>query len=694
MNFLNPLVLIGLIAASIPVLLHLLNLRKLRTVEFSSLKFLKELQKTKIKKLKLKQILLLILRTLIIIFVVLAFARPTIPGSLPFFESYSKSSIVILLDNSFSMDISDEYGNRYTQARLQVNQILSSLNEGDEVALIPFVDDNKQTSTFTKNFDNIKEKLSKIKISLETGNLNNALRRASAVVDDANNLNREIFIISDAQQNIFEILNNDTLKLDINVSNIAFIGIGNDSKADLQNVSVDSLKVVSRIFQKEKLVETETFIKNSSKNTISDVVIGMSFNGNSVSQRSSDLNSGETKNILISAIPNIDGNIKASIELESDIFDYDNKRYYGFSIPPKPRILTVESNPFLKLATSNLAENELRTNIKDISKEQLSSENLTNYDVVIINSTKLSSSNLSRLSKYLKDGGTLLLFPTDEINEEFSKFLTESGIGAVKQMKFTSDEPASFMNIDFDHPIFEGVFEDKGGKINQIETPKIIEAYPAQSARSLITMNGGAFLSEAKFVNGKILYFAVSPDANMSNFSFTGLFPSLIYRSILYLSSTEDLSMNVNIGNSVIYKLPSKENGINFIIIDPNGNESFYQAVQLPQGNSLNIDKLRIPGVYTILNENKNYVAQISANLHPSESNFTLPSLDIIEKELKSRFGDLPHFYISSLDDIRSVIKRARIGTELWQLFLVLALLAALAEMIVQRVSKNETGEN
>jgi len=61
MNFLNPLVLLGMAAAAIPLILHLLNLRKLQTVEFSSLKFLKELQKTKIRNFKIKQILLLIL---------------------------------------------------------------------------------------------------------------------------------------------------------------------------------------------------------------------------------------------------------------------------------------------------------------------------------------------------------------------------------------------------------------------------------------------------------------------------------------------------------------------------------------------------------------------------------------------------------------------------------------------------------
>ena len=78
MIFLNPTVLLGLLAAGIPILIHLLNLRKLKKIEFSTLAFLKELQKTKIRKIKLKQWILLALRVLIIIFLVLSFARPTL----------------------------------------------------------------------------------------------------------------------------------------------------------------------------------------------------------------------------------------------------------------------------------------------------------------------------------------------------------------------------------------------------------------------------------------------------------------------------------------------------------------------------------------------------------------------------------------------------------------------------------------
>ncbi|MBR9976556.1 MAG: BatA domain-containing protein, partial [Bacteroidetes bacterium] len=103
MTFLNPLYLIALVAAAIPIILHLLNLRKTRVIEFSTLTFLKELQRSKIRKLKIRQWLLLALRTLIIVFLVLAFTRPALRSGFGFLPgTTAKSSVVIVLDNSFS----------------------------------------------------------------------------------------------------------------------------------------------------------------------------------------------------------------------------------------------------------------------------------------------------------------------------------------------------------------------------------------------------------------------------------------------------------------------------------------------------------------------------------------------------------------------------------------------------------------
>src|SRR5712664_2922794 len=146
MVFLNPLVLLGLAAAAIPVILHLLNLRKLRTIEFSTLTFLKELQQTKIRRLKLRQLLLLIIRTLLVMLIVLAFARPALRGSfLGGLGSQAHSTIVLIFDDSFSMMTADEHGELFKQAKEAAGRFVDLLKTGDEAFLIKLSDIPKAT---------------------------------------------------------------------------------------------------------------------------------------------------------------------------------------------------------------------------------------------------------------------------------------------------------------------------------------------------------------------------------------------------------------------------------------------------------------------------------------------------------------------------------------------------------------------
>ncbi len=82
MTFLNPLLLLGLFVAAIPLIIHLFNFRRPRRVDFSSLAFLKELQKSTMQRVRIKQLLLLALRMLALACLAMAFARPTLTGAL------------------------------------------------------------------------------------------------------------------------------------------------------------------------------------------------------------------------------------------------------------------------------------------------------------------------------------------------------------------------------------------------------------------------------------------------------------------------------------------------------------------------------------------------------------------------------------------------------------------------------------
>ena len=118
MIFLNPAILFGLFAASIPVIIHLFNLRKLKKIEFSTLAFLKELQKNKIRKIKLKQWILLALRVLIILFIVMAFARPTLKSfQVGGTTSAAKTTAIFILDDTFSMSVVDQKGSYFNQGK-------------------------------------------------------------------------------------------------------------------------------------------------------------------------------------------------------------------------------------------------------------------------------------------------------------------------------------------------------------------------------------------------------------------------------------------------------------------------------------------------------------------------------------------------------------------------------------------------
>ncbi|MBX3045066.1 MAG: BatA and WFA domain-containing protein [Candidatus Kapabacteria bacterium] len=694
MNFLNPLVLIGLFAAAIPVLLHLLNLRKLKTVEFSSLKFLKELQKTQIRKLKLKQILLLILRTLLIIFAVLAFARPTIPGSIPYFESYAKTSAVIIIDNSFSMDISDEFGSRFNQAKTAAANIIKNFSDGDEVAVLSMSGEKYAAPSYSRNFDYILQQINSIKISNIPANLNQSLRFASALASDASNLNKEIYIISDAQSNIFDIINNDTVRLQSVFTSAVIVPVGLNSKADLQNLSIDSVSLISSIFEQDKQVETEVFIRNGSKNTIKDVVVSLEFDNKPVAQRSADIASGETISFLIAAAPSKSGPIKATARLENDIQNLDNYRYFGFNIPPKPRLLICGNNTFgsfLGIALSTFYKDENINNLIFTNSNQLSSEDFINYDAIIIADGNISKANLSRIKQYIFAGGSVLMFANEDTDfKDLSYFLKEVGIGAIKKRNFSANEPAEFQNVDKSHPVFDGVFDDKPG-ISQIESPRIYKSMPAESGLALISMPGGAFLSEARKNDGKILYIAVSQENDWSTLPLTGIYPTLIYRSVLYLTSSEDKSVDIKSGESLIFRIPNRfQNSSDFKIVDPNGNEFFHSAVSLPQGKVISFENLIIPGVYFVLDESDKYVAQIAVNIDETESLLLPLNKENIKSELSER---LPETNIEIEDNIQQLaagISRIRTGTELWQIFILLALIAAISEMIVQRVSKNE----
>jgi len=128
----------GLIAATAPVIIHLLNRRRFRVTEWAAMDFLREAVRRNRRMLRLRDLLLLILRTLALALFGLALARPFLSSSSAALFPNQPIHAVLVLDNSLSMGYQKLDGSvLLDEAKSRVREFLEELPEGSIVSLIP-----------------------------------------------------------------------------------------------------------------------------------------------------------------------------------------------------------------------------------------------------------------------------------------------------------------------------------------------------------------------------------------------------------------------------------------------------------------------------------------------------------------------------------------------------------------------------
>lgn len=134
MSFLHPLALLGLAAAAIPALLHLLQRRIPPEIDFPPVRYLSAAERESARRLKLRHVLLLILRTALIVTVVLAAARPLIP--LQGGGAHQPTAVVVILDNSPSSGAMAGGGGVLDRLRAAAHSSIERTTSADRVWLM------------------------------------------------------------------------------------------------------------------------------------------------------------------------------------------------------------------------------------------------------------------------------------------------------------------------------------------------------------------------------------------------------------------------------------------------------------------------------------------------------------------------------------------------------------------------------
>jgi len=688
MVFLNPSILLGLFAASIPILIHIINFRKLKKVEFSTLAFLKELQKSRIKKIKIKQWLLLLIRTLIIIFLILAFAKPTIENvNFAGSTSTAKSSTAFILDNSFSMSSVEDDGSIFSRAKKTAKEIISKMHDGDEF-IIYFNGDSIPT---TKSKETAINNIEEISISFLTESIEFKISEILKQLEKSQNINKEIFLFSDYQASTFfpdkiDTIINNTSEKEVKLYSFDMSG------SNIGNYSVSDFVLENSIVEINKSLSFTSKVSNFSNGEVTNLVASLFLNDKRVAQQSIDLKENEKKIVRFETTLNKTGLIEARVELEDDNINHDNTAYLNFIVPEAINILLLYENlsdiKFIETAlNSSSTSGQIKITKNDIART--GNYTLSNYNMVVLVAS--AANQINGIKRYLDDGGKLLFIPPETVEQSNFKLLEES-IYLPPISNVISNDPnaknyVDFGKINISHPIFVNLFNNKDSKT--IDSPNIYKylkfSYDEKVNSIISLIDGSVFLGEYSVGKGTVLFLNTSASLSWSNLPFKGIFAPLISRIIYYLSSKNE-------NNTVFYVgeiIPINVSQLSIPLIDihlPLGNEKY--KVEYNSNPKISYKNTTQVGSYKFYNDNK-LLSFATVNTDPKESDLTKLDNSLLVDYYNKLF-DNNYLLFDPDDNYFEKVNQARYGTELWKYLLMLVLLLAIIEMFIARSTKKD----
>lgn len=696
LNFLHPTVLFALIAGAIPLIIHLLNRRKIKEIEFSTIHFLRQMARKEMRRLKIRQILLLIIRTLIVLLLVLAFARPALKQQGGLLAGKGGSEVVIAIDNSLSLARLELTGNLVERERQRFLSLEPAFNSDDRITVVSAVKPLKILAYRQPYSDALWKKIAKqIQPGYLPGDLTTATEKAIQIFDEADRYRNEFFILSDFQANGLDGTTIRPLLSSFKRPLASYLLPVNSPPAE--NISVDSVIILNRLLEKDQQLRIKAQVTNRHPEKYLTSLISLILNKTRVAQQNVSLAPAESKTVVFSVPMQQTGWVSGSVACQSDMLLEDNHWYFNFHIPDKIRVLHIIPDHRFRSYLPTILKPAIDKHVFAYQQAVLadwSGINLDDYRVVVAEGLDRLPEGLAlRLRQFSQAGGGLWIIPGPNlVPSEVNSWLKALGMGQITGRAGKPGDRAQFVTlgrVNWDHPVFEGLFEKKP-TLNPVQFYAYYKIRP--SARSDISMrlsNQDPLLVSSNDSRANAFLLAAPLDPQWTDLLVHGFVVPLSYR-ILYYSvvrqSADRLSLPV--GAEFLHKYRRLTPPLEFTLRTPDGLIRKISPVYQGSVLTLRIAGNQIPGNYRVLKGGK-LMTLYSVN-HPQQESVQT-YLDQARVQAIFPGGK----WLPQDDGMLAQIENSRFGVELWPYLLGLVLLLLLAEMALgytaSRRQANET---
>jgi hypothetical protein len=609
MVFLTPLILLGLLAALIPIAIHLIRREKPPKLMFSTIRFLKKTSKKLILFQHLQQIFLLLLRSAVIILLVMAFARPLINQSVARLLDADPQSAVIMLDLSMSM----QYQDTFAQAKQEALDLLGGMTAGDEVALIGFSDSAETVRELTTDLDNIRAAVDEIP---EAGFGNTSylpnLRLADQILEASRFENRAVYLISDFQD-IGVQSTDESWNL---APGVAFTGIDVGAE-ESSNLVLTEVRSPDQLLEDAKEQQILARVRTTGTLYLNKGEVTLSIDGQMVDRVPVDLGERSEEVVTFTTVFESEGTHVGEVRVTGDNFEIDNSYFFTVEVLPKIRVLVVngessenwfdDEGHWFGLAVSSGDESPFELEI--VEPSNLSTASLRQSDVaVLLNVGDLTSGQASAISEYVESGGALLVAPGDRIDpDSFNRQFETIAPAVLQNQDMSGDEYLVIADFDRRHPILRPLDSDWSARfqghwrlIPDVESDVLMQFDNTEPA-----------LVEREVGDGKVIFFASAMDLEWNNLPLQGLFLPFVHETLRHLVQPELKQRAYQIGDSFSLDPSGQAEVVN--AVDANGNE-----IQLT--NDSFVTQAATPGFITTEIDGES--SRFAINILPEESNF------------------------------------------------------------------------
>jgi len=659
MTFAHPWMLLGALAALIPLLIHLFDRRRPRPHPFGAISFVLRSQRRTASRLRLKRLLLYLLRTTILLALPVALARPELRrASQIAAASRGPAATSIILDASVSMRYTDGTS-LFEKGREQARETLRDLMPDEPANVIVCGRSSSSPPSPTFDRSQLRAIIDAAAPTFAGTDLNRCLDLGAHSLEESSVSGKRLVIISDLTANSFRLSlppptvtgpKGEKIRPDVVIRDAA------SGRQTLPNHGLVDLKIEPALQLGPRAFQFSFTVRNFSPDPVKDLEASLKVGDQVVAKGFMDIPPNGAAQKTLRHRFNAGGVLTGEVLITPDNLSPDDRLPFVITVPKDLRALVINGEPstvryrdeaFFVEAALNAPGSPVRQTVKD--PEAGFREPFDQYELIMLLNVTVPTPEVSRqLVDFVSKGGGLFVSLGDHVDPElYNKYLGDVLPRPLRLVRTSvaPEEPdadrkaAKLGKIVTEHPIFslftgrarEGLMSARFYRYMLLEA----EASGTTSSEVLATYEDGApAIAIARRGQGRVLLYTSTVDRDWSDFPIRTSFLPLMQRFSAFLcgSLEEREELRGRVGEPIVLAAKAQE---------PVGAVRSPSGAELPtraqEDGSVIVGPLEEPGIHQVLDASGRPIPALTfaAVIDPSESDLTRINPD----ELSAYFG-------------------------------------------------------